>query len=348
MITVLILCGGQSPEHEISLRSARNVVAALDGDIFRPIMVGIDPNGHWHLMDAIPDGNEIQLDNKIFIDPGTGNLSHGSGSISIDVVFPVLHGPNGEDGAVQGLLTMLDLPYVGAHILGSSVGMDKEIAKILMNSAGLCVAKGVALRKCTHENFATLKEQLGIPMFIKPANMGSSVGVHKVSNAEEFESALHDAFQFDTKVLVEEAIIGREIECAVLGLDTIQVTAPGEIKSEEEYSFEEKYGDSSATQLDIPAKGIDDELLDRVKNTAKKAFLVLECSIMARVDMFLTEENKIYVNEINTIPGFTSISMYPKLWENEGLSYTNLITRLIELAIERHQQKSTLRKTRCS
>ena len=346
MTTVLILCGGQSPEHEISLRSARNICEELDSTLFRPIIVGIDHDGHWHLLDAIPKDKQVRADNKIFIDPGTRNLVHGANSISIDVVFPVLHGPNGEDGAVQGLLQLLDLPYVGSDILGSAVAMDKDVAKTLMVSVGLKVARGVTLYRSDDTTFEEVKEKFGLPLFIKPANMGSSVGVHKISNPEEFESAIQDAFQFDNKVLVEEAIIGREIECAVLGLSEISVSSPGEIKSAEEYSFEEKYSESSETQLDIPAQGMEFQLVEKTKETAKKAFLALQCSIMSRVDMFLTSEGEIYVNEINTIPGFTSISMYPKLWENEGLSYSDLISKLVELAIERHEAKNTLKRTR--
>lgn len=346
MTTVLILCGGQSPEHEISLRSARNVIDALNRSLFQPILVGIDHLGHWHLLDTVPAGTKINANNKVFIDPGTRSLIHGSKIISVDVVFPVLHGPNGEDGSVQGLLEILNLPYVGADVLGSAIAMDKDVAKTLMKAAGLNVAKGRTLYKTTDATFQELEKELGTPLFVKPANMGSSVGVHKVSNASEFESALKDAFQYDTKVLVEEAIVGREIECAVLGLDDIQVTTPGEIKSTEEYSFEEKYSNTSETQLDIPAKGIDEYLLVRIKATAELAFKTLQCSIMSRVDMFLTEEGKIYVNEINTIPGFTSISMYPKLWENEGVCYSELITKLLDLAIERHQKKNGLSRTR--
>jgi len=346
MTTVLILCGGQSPEHEISLRSARNVVAALNRNLFSPVIVGIDHSGHWHLLDAIPDGILVNAQNKVFIDPGTRSLIHGSRAIPVDVVFPILHGPNGEDGSVQGLLEILNLPYVGPDVLGSAVAMDKDVAKTLMRSAGLNVAKGKTLHPASSIRFEELEKEFGSPIFVKPANMGSSVGVHRVSNTQEFEFALKDAFQFDTKVLVEEAIVGREIECAVLGLDDPQVTAPGEIKSAEEYSFEEKYSDSSKTQLDIPAKRIAPELLGKIKETAKKAFATLQGSIMARVDMFLTTKGEIYVNEINTIPGFTSISMYPKLWENEGLSYADLITQLLKLSIERYDEQNELMRTR--
>ena len=346
MTTVLVLCGGQSPEHEISLRSARNVVEALDRKLFSPVIIGIDHDGNWHLLDEVPSTKRIHANNKVQIEPGTRNLIHGSKSISFDVVFPVLHGPNGEDGAVQGLLQLLGLPYVGSDILGSAIAMDKDVAKTLLEASGLTVAKGKTLNRNDVPTFEELKEEFGTPLFVKPANMGSSVGVHKVSNHDQFKSALLDAFQFDSKVLVEEAIVGREIECAVLGLSEIKVSSPGEIRSAEEYSFEEKYSDSSGTQLDIPAIGINPELLATIKKTAEKAFLALQCSIMSRVDMFLTSEDKIIVNEINTIPGFTSISMYPKLWENEGLSYSDLVTELIELAVERHEAKNMLRRTR--
>ena len=346
MTAVLILCGGQSPEHEISLRSAHNVVEALDLTVFLPIIVGIDHDGVWHLIDRVPRDKQIQANNKVLIDPGTKTLINQSKSISIDVVFPILHGPNGEDGAIQGFLELLGLPYVGANILGSAIAMDKDVAKTLLVASGLAVAKGKTLYRNNTTTFEEMKEEFGMPLFVKPANMGSSVGVHKILSKDQFKSALQDAFQFDNKVLVEEAIIGREIECAVLGLTKIKVSSPGEIKSAEHYSFEEKYNDSSETQLDIPAIGIDPQLLTNIQEIAKKAFNALQCSIMSRVDMFLTSENKIFVNEINTIPGFTSISMFPKLWKNEGLSYSDLITELIELAIERHEAKNTLRRTK--
>ncbi len=347
MIKVLILCGGKSPEHEISLRSARNVLAAIDTSKYAVSIIGIDHDGQWLHFESIPEGQYIEGGNPVSIDPSNRSISNASISIQPDVVFPVLHGPNGEDGSIQGLLQILDLPYVGPDVLGSSIAMDKDIAKIQLAAAGINVAKGVVLTSISQGNFRQIKAALGLPIFVKPANMGSSVGVHKVTNEDEFEKALKDAFQYDSKIVVEEMINGRELECAVLGLrDDLQVTMPGEVKAEEEYSFDEKYSESSQTQLDIPAKNLTETQITSLKKTALTAFKALNCEILSRVDMFLTDEGKIYVNEINTLPGFTSISMYPQLWEKEGLSYSDLISQLLELAVQRHARIKGLKKSR--
>lgn len=347
-IPVLLICGGRSPEHEISLRSARNVLEALDKQRFDPMVVGISPAGEWLFLDKIPDGTVIQEGINLVIDPTNRCLISSEGmKLKPEVVFPILHGPNGEDGAIQGLLQILDLPYVGPEVLGSAVAMDKDVAKKELAASGLNVAKGIVLRPTDSWSFSEISKKLGLPLFVKPANMGSSVGVHKVRNEAEFIRALEDAFQYDQKVIVEEMITGRELECAILGLQhDLEVTSPGEVRAEEEYSFDEKYSDSSGTQLDIPAKNLDAHILQELKETAHKAFNALNCEIMSRVDMFLTPDGKIYVNEINTIPGFTSISMYPKLWEHEGLNYSNLITQLLDLAMLRHQRSKMLKRER--
>ncbi len=347
MIKALILCGGKSPEHEISLRSARNVLAAIDQSKYLVDIVGIDPDGNWLHFDSIPDGRFIKGGVPVSIDPSGKSISYGTNSIQPDVVFPVLHGPNGEDGSIQGLLQILDVPFVGPDVLGSAIAMDKDIAKIQLAAAGINVARGGVFASKGQANFEQIKSALGLPLFVKPANMGSSVGVHKVTNEAEFERAILDAFQYDSKIIVEEMINGRELECAVLGLrDDLKVTMPGEVKAQEEYSFEEKYSESSQTQLDIPARNLTDVQIDRLKETALVAFKALNCEILSRVDMFLTAEGKIYVNEINTLPGFTSISMYPQLWEKEGLSYSELITQLLELAVRRHTRIKALKKSR--
>lgn len=347
-ISVLIICGGQSPEHEISLRSARNVLEAIDRAKYQPIIVGINHLGGWVHLSGVPEGNEIVGGSPIKIDPASRSLlTENEISLHPKIVFPVLHGPNGEDGAIQGLLQILDIPYVGPNILGSSVAMDKGVAKTQLASAGLNVAAGLSVYKEDKLDLDEITNELGLPLFIKPANMGSSVGVHKVRNEQEFNAAMDDAFQFDTKVIIEEMLEGRELECAVLGLQgNLMVTSPGEVSSEEEYSFEEKYSDTSQTQLDIPAKNLDEETLTRLKETAIQAFKALNCEIMSRVDMFLTAEGKIYVNEINTIPGFTGISMYPKLWEYEGIPYQDLITKLLDLAVARHDRNKRLKRSR--
>jgi len=349
MINVLILCGGRSPEHEISLRSARNVINALDKTRFVPHIVGINHSGKWMHLSTIPDGQYLADGDEVQIVPGTRpQLRTASGwSLIPEVVFPVLHGPNGEDGAMQGLLQLLDVPYVGPNILGSAVAMDKDVAKSLLRQANIPVARGKMLTPFSTDTYESLSKEFGSILFVKPANMGSSVGVHKVRNAAQFDAALKDAFQYDRKVIVEEMITGRELECAVIGFDDhIRVTTPGEVRAEEEYSFDEKYSESSVTQLDIPAKNLTTETIDRLKDTAIRAFRALNCEVISRVDMFLTADGKIYVNEINTLPGFTSISMYPALWQNEGLSYPDLITELLQLAMQRHTLVKALKKTR--
>ena len=347
MTDVLILCGGQSPEHEISLRSARNVVGAIDTTKFRIHIIGIDQNGVWRHIDSVPSGDAIVDGIPVKLDFENNCWTSGSEEIACDVVFPVLHGPNGEDGSIQGLLQAMNLPYISPNVLGSSSGMDKEVAKNLLTMAGIKVAAGLCLLNGNEIDAEGIIRELGLPLFVKPANMGSSVGVTKVSSNIELEPAIKHAFQYDNKVLVEKMIQGRELECAVLGLfNEMRVTVPGEIKTEEEYSFDEKYSQDSETQLDIPAKDLSIETIEQLKQTALIACRALNCEILSRVDMFLTNDGQIYVNEVNTIPGFTSISMYPKLWEHEGIPYSDLITELIDQALLRQERILGLKRTR--
>lgn len=346
MIRLLVLCGGQSPEHEVSVRSARNVVSAIDKTKFQVEIIGITLEGEWLSLEHVPDGPFIEIGSPVKLDFQKNCWVTDHAVIACDAVFPVLHGPNGEDGSIQGLLQALRVPFVSPDVLGSSTGMDKETAKNLLSYAGLNVANGFCIRAGQSFN-SDLIRQLGFPVFVKPANMGSSVGVTKVNSEDDLYDSIEHAFEFDTKVLIEEMIVGRELECAVLGLmDDLQVSAPGEIRTEEEYSFDEKYSESSEAQLDIPAKNLSEELIRELKRTATIACRTLNCEILSRVDMFLTDEGKIYVNEVNTIPGFTSISMYPKLWEYEGISYTNLITELVNQAMKRHERTAGLKRNR--
>jgi D-alanine-D-alanine ligase len=323
-------------------------VEAVDTSLFELVIVGIRLDGSWVLLDDIPEGDIIESGEPVQLMPGRKCLiTVGREEISFDVVFPLLHGPNGEDGSIQGLLQILDVPFVGPHVLGSALAMDKAVAKVQLQHFGIPVARGHVLSSPRQYQYEELVASLGLPFFVKPANMGSSVGVHKVKDAEGFEKAITDAFQYDHKVIVEEMIEGRELECAVLGSgDHLEVTRPGEIVAEEEYSFEEKYADSSETRLDIPARNLDEETIDRLKTMALDAFRALNGEIMSRVDMFLTENGEIYVNEVNTIPGFTNISMYPQLWEKEGIAYTDLITKLVEAAIARHGRQRSLKRSR--
>ncbi|WP_096435022.1 D-alanine--D-alanine ligase [Alteribacter populi] len=353
-----IIFGGKSAEHEVSLQSAKNVYDAIDKDKYDVLLIGIDKEGRWHLNESSsyllnaenPKLIELNKTNKgVAVVPGEDqsqliNVTNASSIEQLDVIFPILHGPLGEDGTIQGMFKLAGLPFVGAGVLGSAVSMDKDIAKRLLKDAGLSVAESLTFKKCDHHkiSYENVKNELGLPLFIKPANQGSSVGVSKVSNEEEFLTGIESAFQFDHKIIVEKSVIGREIECAVLGNDDPIASAVGEILPQGDfYSYEAKYIDEKGALLDIPATLTEVEV-ETVKEQAIKAFEALNCEGMARVDFFLLENGELVINEINTIPGFTKISMYPKLWDISGVSYTELIDRLIVLAIERHERDDKL------
>jgi D-alanine-D-alanine ligase len=358
---VAILFGGRSAEHEVSLQSARNVIDAIDSEKYETVLIGIDRAGAWFLNeDSIAllnsdDPRLISLNKSnlpVSLIPGDQagilvDLQGGTNLPAIDLLFPVLHGPYGEDGSVQGLAKLANVPCVGSDILGSAIAMDKDVSKRLLRDAGIPVSRHICLRRAglTNEIRHKLQQDFGFPLYVKPANMGSSVGVSKVSAADELDAAVDSALQYDTKVVIEEAIVGREIECSILGNDTPLASAIGEIGTADGfYSYEAKYIDDNAAELIIPAS-LEPAVEQRVREMAIHAFQVLECRGMARVDMFLTADNEIFVNEINTIPGFTAISMYPKLWQTSGMSYTDLIDRLIQLALEEHDAKSQLTTT---
>lgn len=335
----MILYGGQSGEHEISLLSAASVIRSLDRSRFEILPVGIDKRGKWSLNSM----SSIDLSKRILV---TYPSSHEIIPCSelkdkVDVVFPVMHGTLCEDGAIQGLFELVDLPYVGANVLGSAIGMDKDVAKRLARDAGLLVTPYQVIR----EGFK--KEEIDCvkyPVFVKPACLGSSLGVHKVKESSELEPALKDAFSYCDKILIEKAISAREIELSVL--ESVEqgvlprVSQPGEIvPSHEFYSYEAKYLDEQGAKLLVPASLDAQQILD-VQRIACEAFQALECGGMARVDLFLDQRSgEFYFNELNTIPGFTAISMYPKLWEYSGLPYTELLSCLIDLALLRHQRK---------
>jgi D-alanine-D-alanine ligase len=366
-IRVGVVFGGRSAEHEVSLQSARNVLEALDREKYEPVLIGIDREGRWRLDEqtkllyeqarplpnlAVGDQREVALiargEQSRLMD-----LSAGKELGRLDVVFPVLHGPYGEDGSVQGLCRLANLPCVGAGILGSAVGMDKDVMKRLLRDAGIPIARFITLTRggnagrTVAAGFAAVKAELGAPVFVKPANLGSSVGIARAGTAEEYERAVAAAFTYDTKVIVEEAIVGREIECAVLGNDTPSASVPGEIVTgggHSFYDYDAKYLDEHGATLLIPAP-LDAPTAERVRSLAVRTFTTLCCEGMARVDMFLRKNGEILVNEINTIPGFTKISMYPKLWEATGVSYGELVDRLITLAVERHAAEQELKTT---
>ena len=352
MKNIALICGGKSPEHEISVRSAKNILSAIDRSQFRVTLIAIDRQGRWRLQEESQLGKFVAAEGpQLALLPGneTGQvirLDNGQPIEQPDAIFLILHGPQGEDGTIQGLLRILDLPFVGPDVLGSSVAMDKDVAKRLLKEAGLNVARGIVVHPHQQDSldYGKLTQELGSPVFVKPANMGSSVGVHKVKTAAQFDAAIKDAFQYDTKLLIEEMIHGRELECAVLGNELPEATKVGEvvIVSEEEYSFDAKYENADAAQLIIPAE-VSEEELDHLRSVAIRGYQALNCEVLSRVDMFLTAEGKVYINEINTLPGFTNISMYPALWKEAGIPYPELITRLIELAIGRYERRKQLK-----
>lgn len=360
-LRVLVLFGGRSAEHEISLLSARFVVEALDPARFEPVLVGIDKRGRWQLQSresllaAGADARAVALDAgqpsvSLPLAPSADGALElavdGRSPLGVDVVFPVLHGPLGEDGTVQGLLELSGAPYVGAGVLGSSIGMDKDVMKRLLLQAGLPTLPYVTLRATSYrrDRSAALSaaSRLAFPVFVKPANLGSSVGVSRVLGAAELPAAVERAFELDAKVVIEQGLDHpREIECAVLGGETPLVSVPGEIVVDHPdgfYSYAAKYLDDAGATTRIPAELTAAEL-EQAQELSRRTFEVLECEGMARVDLFLSHDRRLYVNEINTIPGFTRISMYPKLMQSSGLEPRELASRLIDDAIARAQAK---------
>ena len=356
-VRVGILFGGKSAEHEVSLQSAKNVIDALDQNKYEVVLIGIDKQGTWLLNDTSrfllnsQNPKLIKLnqsnDAVTLVPQGGGSLTHiasKQADAALDVVFPILHGPFGEDGTVQGLLKLAGVPFVGSGILGSAVGMDKEMMKRLLREADLPVGPFLVFRAHhANLNFADVTGKLGLPLFVKPANLGSSVGVNKVTNEDDFRHAVAEAFAYDRKILVEAFIEGREIECSVLGNDDPIASVPGEvIASHEFYSYEAKYIDENGATLEIPAK-VSEATSRTIQDLAVKVFTTLGCEGLARVDFFLQPDGEVIVNEINTMPGFTSISMYPRLWEASGIPYADLIDRLIQLAMERFEREQRLK-----
>jgi len=357
-IHVGILFGGKSGEHEISLLSAQSVMRAINKDKYEIVPIGITAEGRWlaggdplkeltggqmtlaKLLPAPPARRSATEVSRALI-PGAAQ----SGIPTVDVIFPVLHGPMGEDGTVQGLFELADIPYVGAGVMASAVGMDKVAMKDVFRAHGLPIVPYLVFRRSEWERgptevMAQIEAQLGFPCFIKPANLGSSVGITKAHDHVELDAALAEAAAYDRKLLAEAAVPHtREIECSVLGNDDPIASLPGEVKlGREFYDYEAKYFDES-TQLITPAP-ISEELTARVRDLAIRAFRSIDCAGMARVDFLLNgETDELFLNEINTIPGFTAMSMYPKMWQATGLSYEELIDRLIDLALERHADK---------
>ncbi|ERI09924.1 D-alanine--D-alanine ligase [Aneurinibacillus aneurinilyticus] len=338
-----LIYGGKSSEHEVSVHTALSVINAVDKARYEVLPIYIDVNGQWvqgpWIEREITHVNELRFTLKDYQAPNVFTLNN-----TVDVVFPVIHGPNGEDGTLQGFLELIDVPYVGSGVLGSSVGMDKIMMKEVFGNAGLPQGKYKSyLRSELETNFEAIcndiEAEIGLPCFVKPANMGSSVGISKAKNRQGLVEALRLAARFDRKVIVEAFISGRELEIGVLGNEYPDTSVVGEIVSGNEfYDYEAKYK-SNNTRLDIPAN-VPDSVVSRMKKLAAQAFLALDCSGLSRVDFFWDEaKDELYINEINTMPGFTPFSMYPMLWKEAGVPYAELIDRLIDFGIERHEEK---------
>ena len=358
MARVAVVFGGRSAEHEISVLSARSVIDALDRDRYEVVAIGVTKDGRWQLLPGGPpalgrgetpeelpgvsegSGTEIALDQE----PGAQALVSADGSRTpVDVVFPVMHGPYGEDGSIQGFLEMAGVPYVGAGVLASAVGLDKAIQKVVFAAAGIPVVPYEVVHERDWgedpEAAEARAEHLGYPLFVKPAALGSSVGIEVVDEPAVLRGALEQAFRFGRKAVLERSVTGaRELEISVLGNDDPVASVAGEIvpKGHAFYDYDAKYRDEHGAELVIPAE-LPAETLEEIQRLAVAAFRAIDGAGMARVDFFLTQDGRLYVNEVNTIPGFTSISMYPRLWEASGLPYPDLVDRLIELAIDRHE-----------
>lgn len=313
-----VLFGGKSAEHEVSLISAKNVIGALDKKKYQVVPIKIGKDGEFNI-------NKLK---------------------KVDIVFPVLHGPFGEDGSVQGLLKVLNLPFIGPGVLGSAVCMDKDISKRILKEAKIPIGKFITIKNGDKISFKKISKELDLPVFIKPANMGSSVGIHKIKNKKEFLAGIRDAFQYDTKIIIEENLTGQEIECAVLGNHREpKASILGEIVPINDfYSYAAKYTRKNGADLLIPAR-LSKPTAEKVRKIAVKAFQALGCEIMGRVDFFVKKNGKIFVNEINTIPGFTEISMYPKLWQESGKNLSNLLDELVCLAVARFEREQKLKTT---
>ena len=346
-IVVAILCGGRSSEHEISCISAGGGLSAIDRSQYEPVLIGISKSGKWFLLNesvplSIKDGAlpSIPESGKAVALDANGFTCEGK-NLDIEIVFPLLHGPYGEDGTIQGLLEMADIAYVGSGVLASAVAMDKSFAKPIFAAAGMKVAEGIVISRDqwmrNRSACETLASGLSFPVFVKPARGGSSRGTTKVKKSAELAAAIEEGFSFDTKVMVEEAVVGREIECAVLEVDGKIITSqPGEVVIDskfEFYDFEAKYLDGATTAI-IPAD-IANDARTEISRQAALAFKSLGCSGLARVDFFLRQDNQIIINELNTMPGFTPTSVFPALWQQTGKSYSQVITILLESALSR-------------
>jgi len=348
-IKIAILFGGRSAEHEVSLTSACAIYNNLDKDKYKIVCLYINRQGLWKKVKS-PQHSLSTLNKGQFSSFLPWAKNPLEQALEADIYFPILHGPYGEDGTIQGFLEMADVPYVGAGVLASALGMDKAIAKVLFQARQLPLVKYMVVydsdwKKESKTILAKIEKEFSLPFFVKPAKLGSSVGITKVNSSTQMEAAIKEAFRYDRKILIEEGIIGREIECSVLGNDEPQASLPGEIiPFRDFYDYQDKYVEGK-TSFAIPAK-LPSSMVDKIQKISIEAYRAIDCAGMARVDFFIEKKTeRIILNEINTIPGFTEISMYPKLWEVSGLSFSRLLDRLIELGFDYHQKKKNLRKT---
>lgn len=342
-MNIFLIYGGKSAEHEVSIISAFNILKEIYFDTYQVTPIYITRDGKWVSGDVVTSADQIKASDELIISSGQEAIDFNIFKAEDSIVFPVLHGPNGEDGTVQGLFEVLNVPYVGCGVLASSTGMDKIVSKALFEHAGI---PQLPYEVIIH-NFWTfdpdviverLEANLTYPMYVKPANLGSSVGISEATDETSLRQAIDLAFEYDHRVVVEQGVIAKEIEVSILGNEDVNTSVPGElVKDEQFYDYESKY-EKNSVQLRIPAQ-LDQDVVAKLKEYATKAFLAIDGSGLTRADFFVTAENEIYINEVNTFPGFTTISMYPKLWENTGLSYRDLIEELIQLGLKRHQSR---------
>ena len=340
---LIILFGGRSVEHEISKRSATNVFKYIDRLNYNLSVIGISRKGDWFLLDnpqqPIESGKEISI--TLSTTHPRFEIKNSGETFDIQIVFPILHGTDGEDGSVQGLIKCMNVILIGSSVLGSALSMDKIISKKLLEHAGIPIVPYMCFTKDEKISYEKVKNKLGLPFIVKAGNLGSSVGISKVNTIENFEDALEESFKYGNEILIETFVKCRELECGIIGNKLLSSTILGEVilsKNYDFYTYRAKYHDKFAARIEIPAQ-LPQAIHQQIRNLCEKAFLILKCNDFARVDIFLTPENEIFINEINTIPGFTDYSMFPVLWENMGISPRELITKIIEFGEIRYQQE---------
>lgn len=343
---VAILFGGRSVEHGVSINSAKNIFEFIDRERFEPIPIGISTAGKWYLTQSVSKDIESGEPITLSLDATKPVWKTANSTIEIDVAFPVLHGTDGEDGSVQGLFKAMSVPTIGTGVLGSAVSMNKLTSKRLLEKAGIPVAPFLTYSYAEKSSlsFEAISKQVGLPFMVKATSLGSSVGISKVKTKEDFLPAVEEAFRYDNQILIEKYIKGREIECAILGNDPPEASLPGEIVISDRYefyTFDAKYVDGSAVSIEVPAK-LEPKIQDEIMELSIKAYLACHCEDFSRIDVFLAEDGKVYINEINTIPGFTNSSMYPMMWKERGVSFTELISKLVDLCLQRDEKSKRI------